>query len=60
VRAVERFAGTVTVPVLREHKPDQVDQIGTGTLLDVTGRLLFVIAGHIFEANALRLFGLRR
>jgi hypothetical protein len=58
VRAVERFAGTVTV--LHEHKPDQVDQIGTGTLFDVTGRLLFVTAGHIFEANALRLFGLRR
>jgi hypothetical protein len=60
LRAVERFAGTVTVPVLYEHKPDQVDQLGTGTFFDVTGRLLFVTAWHIFEANALRLFGLRR
>jgi hypothetical protein len=49
MRAVERFAGTVTVPVLHEHKPDQVDQIGTGTLFDVEGRLLFVTAGHIFD-----------
>ena len=49
MRAVERFAGTVTVPVLHEYKPDEVDQVGTGTLFDVEGRLLFVTAGHIFD-----------
>ena len=49
MRAVERFAGTVTVPVLHEYKPDEVDQVGTGTLFDVEGRLLFVTAGHLFD-----------
>lgn len=36
-----------TVPVLCDG--DAVDQVGTGTLFDLDGRLFFVTAGHIFD-----------
>ena len=49
MRAVARYAATVTVPVLQEHAPDEVDQVGTATLLDHGGRLMLVTAGHIFD-----------
>lgn len=49
MRAVERFCATVAVPVLHEPKPDVVDQVGTGTLFEVDGRLLLITAGHIFD-----------
>jgi hypothetical protein len=49
MRAVERYAATVTVPVMHEHAEEQVDQIGTGTLFDHDDRLLLVTAGHIFD-----------
>ena len=47
--AVERFAATVTVPILFETGPELVDQIGTGTLFDHDGRLLLVTARHLFD-----------
>ena len=49
MRAVERHAGTVTVPVLHEYAPDKVDQVGTATLFDHEGRLMLVTARHIFD-----------
>ncbi|PVE22710.1 hypothetical protein DC522_19395 [Microvirga sp. KLBC 81] len=49
MRAVERFAATVTIPVLHEPKRDLVDQVGTGTLFDHGGRLLLITARHIFD-----------
>lgn len=49
MRAVERFAGRLTVPVLHECRPEVVDQVGTGTLFDVEGRLILITAGHIFD-----------
>ncbi|MER9732772.1 hypothetical protein [Mesorhizobium sp. M0217] len=49
MRAVERFAATATVPILHEYMPDEVDQIGTGTLFNCDGRLMLVTAGHIFD-----------
>ncbi|ARW10886.1 trypsin-like peptidase domain-containing protein [Acetobacter ascendens] len=49
MRAVERFAATVTLPVLHEYAPDTVDQVGTGTLFDHAGRLMLVTARHIFD-----------
>lgn len=49
MRAVERYAATVTVPILHEYACDKIDQVGTGTLFDYEGRLLLVTARHIFE-----------
>lgn len=49
MRAVERFCAAVALPVLHEPIPDVVDQVGTGTLFDVDGRLLLITAGHIFD-----------
>lgn len=49
MRAVARYAATVTVPILRDCAPDKVDQVGTATLFDHGGRLLLVTAGHIFD-----------
>lgn len=49
LRAVERFAGRVAVPMLHEHEPGSVDQIGTGTLFGVDDRLILITAGHIFD-----------
>ncbi len=48
--AIERFAATVTVPLLFE-RPDscEVDQVGTGTLFDHEGKLLLVTAQHLFD-----------
>lgn len=47
--AVERFAATVTIPILFEVGQDVVDQIGTGTLIDYDDRLLLVTARHLFD-----------
>lgn len=47
--AVERFAATVTLPILFEVGTDLVDQIGTGTLFDHEGRLLIITARHLFD-----------
>ena len=49
LRAVERYAATVTVPILHEYAHDKVDQVGTATLFDHNGRLMLVTAGHIFD-----------
>lgn len=49
MRAVERFCATAAVPVLHEPISDVVDQVGTGTLFEVDGRLLLITAGHIFD-----------
>ena len=49
MKAIERFTATVTVPILHEPKAEFVDQVGTGTLFDVDGRLLLITAKHIFE-----------
>lgn len=49
MRAVERFAAGVAVPVLHEYEPEKVDQVGTGTLFDVEGRLMLITASHIFD-----------
>lgn len=49
--AVERFAATVTIPILFEVGQDLVDQIGTGTLIDIDGRLLLITARHLFDEH---------
>ena len=50
--AVERFAATVTVPILFEIRPDVVDQIGTGTLFQHEDRLLLITARHLFDEHS--------
>jgi hypothetical protein len=47
--AVERFAARVAVPILHEHEPNIIDQVGTGTLFDHNGHLLLITARHIFD-----------
>lgn len=49
ISAVQAFCGSVAVPVLHEPFPDVLDQVGTGTLFEVDGRLLLITAGHIFD-----------
>ena len=49
-KALEQFTATVTVPVLYDdERSGLVDQLGTGTLLNIEGRYFLVTADHLFN-----------
>ncbi|RUW45125.1 hypothetical protein EOA32_34930 [Mesorhizobium sp. M1A.F.Ca.ET.072.01.1.1] len=47
--SIQAFLKSVTVPIIQALKDDAIDQVGTGTLFGVAGRLFFVTARHIFD-----------
>ncbi len=47
--SIESFLRSVTVPAIEALGDDSIDQVGTGTLFRVAGRLFFVTARHIFD-----------
>lgn len=49
-KALEQFTAAATVPVLYDGS-DQVDQIGTGTLLMLAGRYFLITASHLFDQH---------
>jgi len=59
MRAVEQFVFKATLPVLYDS-PDGLDQVGTGTLFDVRGRLMLVTAGHLFDDREPERFAISR
>ncbi|MCO5071508.1 MAG: serine protease [Rhizobiaceae bacterium] len=47
--SIQGFLKSVTVPVIEALGDDDIDQVGTGTLFRVAGRLFLVTARHIFD-----------
>lgn len=51
--ALEQFAAKVTVPVLRDAPPADVDLLGTGTFFEANGRSYLVTARHVLDGEDL-------